>query len=99
MYSEKEITLKSIFQAGFDLEKMIQKELRISQRNNMMIKESDYRKWIKNETFENFTIRKDGINFSTDFNAIYGKQSVTIPFGKLKPYIKKDSAVYRLASN
>ena len=99
LYSEKEITLKTIFQDGFDLDKMIQKEIRIGLKNNSLMKDNEFRKWIKNENFENFTIRKDGINFSTDFNALYGKQSVTIPFGKLKPYIKKESAVYRLTSN
>lgn len=99
LYSEKEITLTSIFEQGFNLEKLIKSEIRDALRNNDLMKDMEFRKWIKDATFGNFTIRKDGINFSTDFNAIYGKQSVTIPFGKLRPYIKKESAVYRLASN
>lgn len=99
LYSDKEISLQSLFIDGFDFKKLIEKEIRASLKNNALVRDPDFRKWVKQEDFSNFTIRKDGINFSTHFNAIYGKQSVTIPFGKLKTYINKDSAVYRLTTN
>ena len=52
-------------------------------------KDEDYSKWVEKENFEFFSLRHEGINFSTKNNPIYGVRNVTVPYYKLKPYLKK----------
>ena len=52
-------------------------------------KDEDYSKWVEKENFEFFSLRHEGINFSTKYNPIYGARDVTVPYYKLKPYLKK----------
>ena len=49
----------------------------------------DFRKWIDGTAFSYFTIRQEGLCFSTDFNAIYGQQRILISFEALAPYMRK----------
>ena len=52
-------------------------------------KDEDYSKWIAKENFEFFSLRHEGVNFSTKYNPIYGARNVTVPYYKLRPYLKK----------
>ncbi len=52
-------------------------------------KDEDYSKWVEKENFEFFALRHEGINFSTKYNPIYGARDVTVPYYKLRPYLKK----------
>lgn len=49
----------------------------------------DYSKWVAKENFKYFTLRHEGINFSTKYNPIYGARQVTVPYEVLRPYLKK----------
>lgn len=52
-------------------------------------KDEDYSKWVEKESFEFFSLRHEGINFSTKYNPIYGVRNVTVPYYKMRPYLKK----------
>jgi hypothetical protein len=55
--------------------------------------DATFQKWIKTEKFEYFTIRKDGLNFISNFNSIFGEQNCTIPYSELKDYLKAESSI------
>ncbi|MEM6964744.1 MAG: RsiV family protein [Bacteroidota bacterium] len=84
------IYLEDIFKEEKDYKKFIRNYIKKAVRGHELYSNDDYKKWIKKNDFPFFTIRKDGICFSTKFNMIYGRQSVTIPYQKLQPYLKKD---------
>jgi len=44
--------------------------------------------WLEACAFPHFSIRKDGVNFSTDYNRMYGQLNITIPFSELSAYMK-----------
>ncbi|MBP7821336.1 MAG: hypothetical protein KA010_00340, partial [Saprospiraceae bacterium] len=48
-----------------------------------------FRDWIDEVDFSYFTIRQDGICFSTPYNTIFGQQHISIPYDKLKDFLKK----------
>ena len=84
------IYLEDIFSKNKDYKKFIKNFIKKEIKKHQYYSNSDFRKWIKKSDFPYFTIRKDGICFSTKFSMLYGKQSVTIPFRQLKPFLKKN---------
>ena len=59
-------------------------------------KEPMFQKWLTTAQFDYFTIRKEGINFISEFNTLFGEQNCTIPYEDLKPYLKESSVVTTL---
>ncbi|MEO1513625.1 MAG: hypothetical protein AAFV95_01390 [Bacteroidota bacterium] len=90
----KEILLKDLFREGFNHRTFIDFHLRKQVKNLPLYKQSDtYRKWVAQLEFPHFTIRQDGLCFSSDFNAIYGQQRVLISYEALRPYLRKENPV------
>ena len=58
-------------------------------KDHQLYADSDFKQWVKKSDFSYFTIRKDGICFSTKYSMLYGRQSVIIPFQQLQPFLKK----------
>jgi len=56
-------------------------------------KEEAFKKWLNNQDFKAFNFRYEGIYFATDFHPLYGRQSITIPYKKLKPFFAKNNIV------
>ena len=56
-----------------------------------------FREWIEQNSFASFTLRPDGIHFSTEYSQLYGRHHVTLPYKLLKPYLRKDAPVRRWA--
>ena len=87
------IDLEDIFDNDKDYEKYIRNYIKKEIKNNRLNSDPDFKKWIKKNDFSLFTIRKDGICFSTKFHMLYGQQSVTIPYRQLKPFFKKNHPI------
>ncbi len=83
------ITKADIFKSHFDQNQFLKPVIKILFKNHPLYNDEGFRKWIEHEAaFPFFTIRKEGINFSTDFNILYGRQNVTIPFEELRPFLR-----------
>lgn len=92
----KEIRLEDIFREDFDFKKFIKTYINNEVSKHPLYRDLDYRKWLRNQDFSFFTIRNEGLSFATQFSTIYGQQKVTIPFWKLKPYVKRNSPIEHL---
>ena len=90
------IELTDIFQNDSDYDTFIKKYIQEAMKKRPFSTDPMFQKWIAKAQFDYFTIRKEGINFISEFNAIYGEQHCTIPYEELKPYLKKISAVAAL---
>ena len=82
------IHLDDVFENDKDYDKFIKNYIKKEIKNHSLIKDADFKKWIKKSEFPFFTIRNDGICFSTKFSPLYGRQSVTIPYRQLQPFMK-----------
>lgn len=84
------LTRDDIFKSHFDQNLFLREIIPMLFKNHSLYTDQGFRKWIEKEAaFPYFIVRKDGINFSTDFNILYGRQNVTIPFEELKPFLKE----------
>jgi len=89
----REITWTDLFKEHFDRSFFINKVVKTAFKNHPLFSDTGFKKWIEQAEFSFFTIRKEGIVFSTDYNSLYGRQSLTVPFEELKPYLKSNSPV------
>lgn len=87
--NDRMLYLEDIFENKKDYQKYIRNYIKKEIKNHQLYTDSDFKKWIKKSDFSYFTIRKDGICFSTKYSMLYGRQSVTIPFRQLRPFMKK----------
>ena len=95
----KEITFDNLFKPEFDYRRYIWNELNRKIKKHPMYKNEGFRSWISALEFPYFTIRKEGVSFSSGFDTIYGQQRITIPFKDLKPYLRKGNPVEHLYIN
>ncbi len=56
-----------------------------------------FKKWVEKEPFNLRTLRREGLAFSTRFSPVCGQPTVVIPWGQLRPYLKKDAPVAAFA--
>ncbi len=88
------IHFEDIFREEYDHEYFSENVIRWEfTKHEFYSKDASFREWIKVIDFPNMILLRNGIHFSTDFNPIYGRQGITIPYDKLKGFIKKDSWV------
>ncbi|MFK7775441.1 MAG: hypothetical protein AB8F94_25090 [Saprospiraceae bacterium] len=90
MKNDRMLYLEDLFRDKKDYQKYIRNYIKKEIKTHQLYDDPDFKKWIKKNEFSYFTIRKDGICFSTKFSMLYGRQSVTIPFRQLQPFFKKD---------
>lgn len=89
LQSEKLLNENDLFKDHFDKSYFLKNFVKKAFVNHRLYGNDEFQNWIQNVAFSNFTIRKDGINFSTDFDLVYGRQSMTIPWTELKPYLRE----------
>ena len=87
--NDRMLYLEDIFRNKKDYQKFIRNYIKKEIKNHHLYSDSDFKKWIKKSDFPYFTIRKDGICFSTKNSKLYGRQSITIPYRQLQPFLKK----------
>ena len=74
--------------ARFNYDEFIQKYIEKEVKNRPFYGDGFYENWIKEQKFEYFNIRKEGLVFSTNFSGVYGEQQIVIPFEALIPYLR-----------
>jgi len=84
----RSISLQGLFKRGFDYKEFIQEYIDKEVQNRPFYGDGYYEDWIKEQQFELFNIRKEGLVFSTNFNGVYGEQQIVIPFGALTPHLR-----------
>lgn len=84
----RSISLQGLFKRDFDFTKFIQQYIDKEVKNRPFYGDGFYEIWIKEQAFEFFNIRKEGLVFSTDFNGVYGEQQIVIPFDALVPHLR-----------
>jgi len=89
MENDRMLYLEDFFEDKKDYQKYIRNYIKKEIKNHQLYSDSNFKKWIKKNDFSYFTIRKDGICFSTKYSQLYGRQSVTIPYRQLQPFLKK----------
>ena len=91
------IELEDIFKGGFDYRKYIKEYIKEElQQDATYKKDISYQAWIDQQNFSLYTVGRDGLHFFTDFHSVYGRQSVLIPYKKMKSNIKRKAAIKRL---
>ncbi|MEO6759678.1 MAG: hypothetical protein ABIO24_09520 [Saprospiraceae bacterium] len=92
--SGKLIPLDDLFNKGFNaktwLEDYARKEM---PKMPQFVANPKYREWLSKEGFPLFALRREGLEISTWFHPQFGRQSLLVPYGLLKPYMKKDNPV------
>ena len=87
------ITLNDLFTEGFDHKKFVAEYLNKEIHQHELYDNYAFRKWLSAQDFPYFLILKDGLTFCTDFNAVYGRQKVKIPYEQLKPFFKENNVL------
>jgi hypothetical protein len=91
----KTLTTEDILKGNY--KKFIRNQIKKEFKQSLYYDLPEFRKWILKEGYTLFSIRKEGLYFSTKFNPIYGQQHVLIPYGKMKPYLRKNTVVWKTA--
>lgn len=92
--NNRPIQFGDIFRAEYDLEYFVKNVIRKEFKKHRFYQtEPGFKNWIQTTSFPHMILLRNGIHFSSDFNAIYGRQGITIPYSRLTGFIKKDSGV------
>jgi hypothetical protein len=88
----KPITFDDLFNKTFNakqwLEEYAKKEM---PKFAPFAADAKYREWLNQTGLPMYTLRREGLELSSYFHAQYGRQTVTVPYEQLKPYMKKDN--------
>lgn len=87
--NQKTVQPEDLFVPDSDYAEFVRDYITDALKKQPDYKDKDYSKWVEKENFEFFSLRHEGINFSTKYNPIYGARDVTVPYYKLRPYLKK----------
>ena len=91
------IELEDIFKAGFDYSVFIKEYIQEDFKDNVDYQSDlSFQAWLSQQNFEMFTVGREGLHFFSNFHIVYGRQSVLIPYKKIKANIKKHSTIRRL---
>jgi len=90
------IELEDIFKRKFDYKTYIKEYIR-----ETLLADSNYKTdisfqaWMDQQNFTLFAVGQEGLVFFTDYHSIYGRQSVVLPYKKIKSNIKKKTTIRR----
>ncbi len=91
------IELEDIFKAGFDYDAFIKNYIQEDFKDNEAYQSDvSFQAWLNQQHFKLFTVGREGLHFFSNFHIVYGRQSVLIPYKKIKSNIKKKSTIRRL---
>lgn len=92
----KEILASDIFKSDFNYADYAKKYLINRLLQHKLSKDEVFKKWLSQQSFSAFNFRHEGVYFATDFHPLYGRQSITIPYKKLKPFFTKNNIIQNL---
>jgi len=88
LVAKKELSMSDIFKEGTSYQEFIRSYIGNALRERPFYKDEAYYNWVKKVVFKHFTLRENGVSFSTKFNGMYGVQEVTIPYEVIKLYLR-----------
>ncbi len=91
--NSKRITFEDIFRKEYEIDFFEEEVIRIEFQKHALFENQGFKKWIKTAKFPHMVLLRNGIHFSSNFNPIYGRQGITIPYDKLDTFLKKDTWV------
>ena len=92
--NNRPILFEDIFRKEYDHDYFVEKIIRTAfTKHTLYKKDESFRIWIKSVSFPHMILLRNGIHFSSDFNSIYGRQGITIPYDKLEGFVEKGSWV------
>lgn len=95
--TEKELTLANLFNQGVDYQSVVRNYILLEIQKNKLYQNDTYKSWIISQPYDSFSLRRDGLTFSTQPSMLFGKQSVTVPFSVLKNMLKQEGPIWKLA--
>jgi hypothetical protein len=84
--SGKEINLQDLFMKEFNANDYFKNVIVAKKKEIAWSKE--IKEWVKDQTFNNVTLKTEGISFKTEFNSIFGEQEIVIPFNSVEQNLK-----------
>ncbi len=93
LVNDKKITLEDIFREGVEYHKILEEKAMKSIRFKDIYVNPNFKEWISSASFDYFTIRDNGIRYSTVFHPIYGRQSITVAFDDIEEYLDTESPI------
>ncbi len=92
--NNRPILFEDIFRKEYDHDFFVEKVIRPEFTKHALYQnDKTFRSWIKTVSFPHMILLRNGIHFSSDFNSIYGRQGITIPYEKLEGFVEKGSWV------
>ena len=82
--SQQELTWEVLFSSGADPKAVASELAEAALQRSQKWKDKNLIKFIKENGFSFFLLRKSGLELSTDFNAVYGRRTVMIPWDDLR---------------
>lgn len=90
----REILLEDLFVKSFNFKKWLDEYARKeSPKMAKFAADPKFREWLSKEGFPLFAVRREGLEMSTLFHPVFGQQRLLVPYGALKPYMRKDNPV------
>ena len=91
--NNEKITLETLFKENSNYQSFINQYIQQEMKKRPFYSDATFQRWVKSAKFLHFTIRREGLNFISDFNSIFGEQHCTIPYSELEPFLKKESVI------
>ncbi len=90
----KEITFEDLFNRNFNAREWLAEYARKeAPKLPKYASDPSFREWLAKEGFPLTTIRRDGLELSTNFHPVYGQHSIVVPYAVLKPYMRRDNPI------
>ncbi len=96
LQKNKEIGLEDIFIKNFNAKNWLETEAQKQGAKLPEISKPEFRSWLEKVGFPMWNISRDGLEMSSPFHPMFGRQRVLISWATLKPYLKKESLVIGL---
>lgn len=85
--------LKDIFRKDFDYPFFLNATINKSKRNLLYKEDPMLKPLIEKQPFSHMVLSPSGLVFFTDFNTIYGRRQVVVPFDDLKSFLSDKSII------
>ena len=81
------IQIKDIFKSDFDYPYFLKTNVNKQKRNLIYKEQGVVKKLLRDAPFSHMVLSPSGLVFFTDFNSIYGRRHMVIPFEELKSFV------------
>jgi len=89
------INLYEIFKSGSDYHRPLEDAI-FEYKNAINPKIPKHREWLDTQDFSNLSLQKESLMMTTKWSPVWGYQSISVPFEKLKNYLKSNSILNKI---